>query len=83
MKNKKNTEGTLKVVHDDKLRSFLDNLGISRQIDNGEVKCKFCKTVINYGNINSIFPESDTIKITCNTPICILQLSTYLNEKNV
>ena len=83
MKNKKKSEGTLKVIHDDKIKSLLENLGLSTQIEKGEMKCKFCKTVITYDNINSIFPESDTIKISCNTPVCILNLTTYINEKNV
>lgn len=83
MKNTKKTEGTLKVIHDDKIKLLLENLGLSLLIEKGEIKCKFCKSVITYDNINSIFPESDTIKITCNTPVCILNLTNYINEKNV
>lgn len=78
-----NDEGKLKVVHDDKLHGLLENLKLSEGIKRGEVKCKFCKIPISFENLGAIFPESNTIKIVCGEPACMLELTNYINEKNV
>lgn len=78
-----NNEGKLQVVHDDNLLKLLENLQLSGKLNRGELKCKFCQTIISFDNLAAVFPESDTIKIVCNSPECVLELSNYLNEKNV
>lgn len=78
-----NDEGRLQAVHDDHLQKLLDNLQLSTKIQRGEMKCKFCRTTISFENLSAIFPESDTIKIVCESPNCVLELSNYINEKNV
>jgi hypothetical protein len=79
----KTDDGVLNVVHDNKLLTLLGNLNLLVPIQEQKVKCKFCKTVITYENLNAIFPESGTIKISCNLPECVIALSNYLNEENV
>lgn len=82
-RNKQKEEGVLKVVHDDKVQTLLSNLGLLSDFQGGNIKCKFCKEIITLDSINGIFPESNTIKITCNKPTCVLQLTEYLNDYDV
>jgi hypothetical protein len=79
---KQREDGVLKVVHQDKLKTFLENLEMLDEINASNVKCKFCKTIITLDNINGIFPESNTVKISCDKPECVVSLTEYLNEKN-
>ncbi len=79
---KQKEEGVLKVVHQDKLKTFLKNLEMLDEIVDSKVKCKFCKTIITLDNINGIFPENNTIKISCDKPECVVALTEYLNERN-
>ncbi|MCB9284139.1 MAG: hypothetical protein H6563_08720 [Lewinellaceae bacterium] len=76
-------DGVLKVIHDDKIEKLLRNLELLESVQEGKVKCKFCKEPVRLSTINGIFPESNTIKISCDKPECVLLLSEYLNEKNV
>lgn len=76
-------DGVLKVVHDDKIQKLLNNLELLESVQAGQVKCKFCKEPVQLNTINGIFPESNTVKISCDKPECVLSLSEYLNENNV
>ena len=80
---KQKEEGLVKVIHDDKIKYLLSNLELLTPIMEGKIKCKFCQEVVSLETINSIFPESGTIKVSCNKPECVLVLSEYLNEKYV
>lgn len=84
MKRPKQREaGLLNVIHDNKLENLLSNLEILKPIQDGNIKCKFCKEVVSIDVINGIFPESNVVKISCNRTQCVLELSEYLNEKDV
>lgn len=71
------------VVHDDDLENFLNSLGIFQKYQQGEIKCKFCKTSITFENLHSIFPQSGTIKIVCDNLDCIRELSSLLREGTI
>ncbi|HNW97992.1 MAG TPA: hypothetical protein PKK00_06240 [Bacteroidales bacterium] len=77
MINKEN----LNVIHDDNLETLLHNLGLLDKIKNGEIKCKFCSDKITIENINGIFPQGGDIKISCDKPKCVKDLSSFLNDK--
>ena len=83
LRNKQNEEGILKVVHDDKVKTLLSNLDMLNDVQEGKIKCNFCKEIITLDSINGIFPESNIIKITCNKPTCVIQLTEYLNDYDV
>lgn len=78
-----NDEGRVQAVHDDQLQTLLDNLQISSKMQKGEMKCKFCRTIVSFENLAAIFPEIDTIKVVCGEPKCFLELTNYINGKNV
>lgn len=67
-------------VHDDQLSQMIESLGLQGKIKHEKIKCKFCKSVITLNNINAIFPESGSIKIACDKPICVSELASYLQD---
>jgi len=71
------------VVHDNDLENFLNSLGMLRKFQRGEVKCKFCKTRVTVENLHSVFPQSGAIKIVCDNPDCIRELSKLLREGTI
>jgi len=73
----------LKAIHNDDLIELLNKLKLMDKLKNGELKCKFTETIITLDNLHSIFPESGSIKIVCNSPEAIKKLSEYVNEHNL
>lgn len=71
------------VVHDDDLENFLEALGILGKFQHGKLLCKFCKTSITFENLHSVFPQSGDIKIVCDKPDCVRQLSDLLREGKI
>lgn len=73
----------IKAVHDDNLEQFLRNLGIYENLITEKIKCKFCNEILTLDNLSSVFPDSGSIKLTCDQPGCINKLNNYLNEKGL
>ena len=73
----------LNVVHDNDLIDLLKKLNLFEKIQKGELRCKFTDTVITIQNLHSIFPESGSIKLVCDSPQAIKKLSEYINEHNI
>ena len=65
---------TLKAVHDDDLEELLKSLGLYSDFMHGKLKCAFCKQVITWDNLHSLFPDSGQIKCTCANPSCVALL---------
>ena len=76
-------KSNLNAVHDNDLEKLLENLNLNEKLNQGELKCKFTGETITLENLHSIFPESGTIKLVCDSPDAIKQLSEYINEKDV
>lgn len=64
----------LKTVHDDDLEDVLKSLGVYRDFNRGELKCAFCKDIINWSNLHSLFPDSNVVKCCCSKPHCVKKL---------
>lgn len=73
----------LNAIHDDDLEALLSKLNLLEKIKGGQIKCKFTRETITLENLHSIFPEEKTIKVVCNSPDAIKQLSEYINDKNL
>ncbi len=65
-------------VHDEDLVNYLDGLGLRRKFESGELKCKFCRQTITFQNLHSMFPESGSIKLVCESVECTMELSKLL-----
>ena len=72
-------EEIIKFVHDDDLEKMLTNLGLMQQLEEGRIKCKFCKEFVVVDEIYALFPESGSIKLVCNKIDCIRNLNQFLN----
>ena len=76
-------KANLNAVHDNDLEALLIKLDLIDKIHGGEIKCKFTNIIITLDNIHSIFPESGSIKVVCNSPEAIKHLSEYINENKL
>ncbi|MDH5505761.1 MAG: hypothetical protein OEZ02_00890 [Anaerolineae bacterium] len=70
---------TQKYVYDDDLTQLLKNLGVYGKFNAKKFKCPFCQNVITWDNLNSIFPDSGAVKLSCNQPGCVLALADRMN----
>lgn len=70
----------INAVHDDDLEKLLEKLGLLDKIKSGQIKCKFTGTIISLNNLYSIFPQSGSIKVVCDSPIAIKLFTEYCNE---
>lgn len=73
----------VRAVHDEDLEKILEGLGVLNKFKNGELKCKFCNTIINFSNLHSIFPQSGSIKLVCDNSDCVRELYRLLREGEV
>lgn len=70
-------------VHDQDLEKILDGLCILNKFKHSELKCKFCNNTITFNNLHSIFPQSGSIKLVCNSPNCVRELYRLLRDGEV
>jgi hypothetical protein len=71
---------TLKAVHDADLEGVLRGLDILHDFTVGKLTCKFCADVITTENLHAIFPESGSVKLSCDRPPCVIALATKVAE---
>lgn len=71
---------TINFVYDDDLEGVLKKIGVFDDFMNNRKKCKFCKDIVNFDNLHSIFKESNDIKFVCDNPECIKELMSYKNN---
>ncbi|MCF8409081.1 MAG: hypothetical protein K9G36_08925 [Crocinitomicaceae bacterium] len=76
-------KSNLNAVYDDDLIELLKKLNLYDSVINGTAKCKFTDTVITTDNLHSIFPDSGSIKLVCDSPEAIKLLSEYINDKGL
>lgn len=72
-KAERSTE-TLNAVHDDDLMDVLEELGVAKDFMRGKLDCAFCCDTITWHNLYSLFPDSGTIKFSCDKPECVNKL---------
>jgi len=70
----------LYAIHDEKLPTALESLGLARKYERGELKCKFCGLVITDDNFYGYFPQSGDIKFVCEAPDCVSQFMRLIEE---
>jgi hypothetical protein len=70
----------LSAVHDDDLEALLRGLGVHNDFINGKLKCAFCRVVIGWSNLQSLFPDSGDVKCCCDRPGCVAQLVARMEE---
>lgn len=68
-------------VHADDLEKLLLRVGLLEKFKAGELKCKFCHTVVNADNIYSVIKDSGQYKVVCDRAECVSLLMQFLNER--
>ncbi len=61
-------------VYDDELLEMLENLRLKTKFENGKLSCAFCKDMVSWNNLHSIFPHGGIIKVCCTNPECVNNL---------
>lgn len=78
-----NDKKEVKAVHERDLDNLLTKISKKDDFDAGNIKCKFCKTVINNDNLYSLFSESGAIQFICDNPQCIEEFMSHTVNKEV
>ena len=58
------------VVHEQNLDSFLESLGLLEALENGELVCGVCGSVITRENFRCVYPDNGEIKACCSALHC-------------
>lgn len=67
-------------IYDEELESLLKNLGLFHDFSAGLLHCSISRDVITWENLNAIYPDSGSIKVTCSRPECVAALATKVND---
>lgn len=75
-------EKTVSTIFEDNLDQLLASKGLLDRFNQGDIKCKFCYSVINKENIHSLLPESGNVSFICSKPECVIMFMGYLEDKS-
>jgi len=69
----------IKAVHDADLSSFLEKLGLLKDLRNGQLKCSFCDCILTFDNFGGVSKINGQLKPICQKTECYLEM---LKRKN-
>ena len=61
------------------LLQYIHNLGLEKELENGNIACENCNEVLQLEQIGTIFFVDEEPHFTCNKPICY-EFVRMLNE---
>ena len=61
----------LRAVHDHDLVRFLRSIGVHDDLVAGRIQCGFCGETATLESLAYVFPERDSITVSCNNPACV------------
>lgn len=71
------TDSRIRAVHDDDLPTLLRGLELWESFQAQKLGCKFCNTTVSAENLAAIFPDGDTVSLSCDSPTCIRALNAF------
>ena len=74
---------TIHAIHDQDIEGYLESLGILKKLRRGRILCKFCRDPVTLETLHSLFPQSGDVKVVCEKPSCVLQLTDYLRSEAI
>ena len=74
------TKPTLTAVHDDDLLTFLKSVDVLTDLQAGRIRCRFCGAIIGLENLHAVFPDSGTVRVSCDRPECVKALMHHIAE---
>jgi hypothetical protein len=60
----------IKAVHEKSLRELIESLGLSKEIEEGKIRCCYCGKKITFENLQCIYPKGNEIFICCDDLKC-------------
>ncbi len=57
-------------VHEQNLDSFLQSVGLLEALENGQLKCGICGSLITRENFRCIYPDKGELKVCCSVLHC-------------
>lgn len=57
-------------IHDYNLKEFLKNIGLLEAIEEGELRCSICGSVIDKDNFQCAYPLEGRIEVCCDKLEC-------------
>lgn len=64
----------MRFVHEEDLISLLDSMGITEQIEKGDVRCLYCNQKITFENLWAIKKKNKKICVVCSESECLNSL---------
>jgi hypothetical protein len=60
-------------IHDDQLVSVLDNIGLLKPLERGELGCVFCGLPVTLQNLAGLVLRDSKVRAFCNNAECLLR----------
>lgn len=57
-------------IHEKDLQGFLEKLGLSKQFQEGQIKCYVCGDVLSLENLGAILSVKGEARFVCTKPEC-------------
>lgn len=68
-------------VDTDGLASLLDEAGVRRKFERGDMNCKFCRTPVNEATVYAVIKDSGSVKVVCSSPACVSRLVEWIESR--
>ena len=68
-------------VHEDDFRTYLDKLGILRDVELGDLDCSVCGNPLTTESIAALYPLSGAVKAVCDRSVCLRGLMRMRMER--
>lgn len=69
-------------IHDNNLKKILDDLGLSKAIDQHQQNCINCGDVITWDNIAGLKVLRGEVRVICTNPECLATLTNQTPQDN-
>lgn len=63
----------LRAVYDDDLDTLLDNLKLSRALNEGRLRCRVCGDPVSRDSLLALVPDVDAVTFICTKADCLKQ----------
>jgi hypothetical protein len=65
-------------VDSEGLTNLLDDSGVRRKFERGDMACKFCGTPVREANVYALIRDSGSLKAVCSQAACVSQLVAWI-----
>lgn len=69
-------------IFDEGVQGLIESLGLTEQIQNGELKCDLCGCPIAYENLECLYIINGEIKACCTSSYCRQSVTSYRSDRS-